>query len=167
MTDGRKPVPSSGRMAASKARLGMVRSTLTAAITGPAARCQRTSTSAIGKASAMAAARAVIDSARCRLAAVSKAPGWSASQARMSPSIRGAPSASHALRRGGAQAPLDVLQRLVGRDRQQRGEHGAGRNLLAEILGDALEDDVAQAAGIDIGGNGGDRDLRDHGDADA
>ena len=58
-------------------------------------------------------------------------------------------------------------QRLVGGDRQQRGQHGAGHDLLAEILGDALEDDVAEPAGIDVGGDGGDRDLRDHGDADA
>src|SRR5882762_808770 len=143
MTDGRKPVPTSGRAAASKSRLGIVRSTLTDAITGPAARCQRTSTSASGRASTRAATRAVSEWARCRLTAVSKACGWSASQARTSPSIRCAPpSASDALRGGGAQAPLDPLQRLVGRDRQQRGENGAGRDLLAEILGDALEDDV-------------------------
>jgi len=56
----------------------------------------------------------------------SKACGWSATQARMSPSIRGAPSASEALRGSGAQAPLDPLQRFVCGDRQQGGEHGAG-----------------------------------------
>src|SRR5207244_13556632 len=61
---------------------------------------------------------------------------------------------------------LDRLQRFVSRDRQQRGHHGASRDLLAEILGDALENDVAQATGIDVGGNGSDCDLRDHSDAE-
>ena len=50
MTAGRKPVPSSGRKTTSKARLGMVRSTLTDAMAAFAQRLQRTSTNANGKA---------------------------------------------------------------------------------------------------------------------
>ena len=51
----------------------------------------------------------------------------------------------------GAQAQLDPPQALVADDREQRGHDRAGHDLLAEILGDALEDDVAEPAGIDEG----------------
>src|SRR5215813_6880809 len=136
------------------ARLGMVRSTLTAAMVGPASRCQRTSSSASGRLIRIAAASAVNERARCWLAAVSTADRFSTSQASTPLGITDAPSASDALRCGGAQAPFDPLQRFVGCDREQGGEKGAHYDLGGEILGDALEDDVAQSAGIDVGRDG-------------
>jgi len=42
---------------------------------------------------------------------------------------------------------FDAPQRLVGHDGQQRRHDRAGHDLLAEVLGDALEDDVAKPAG--------------------
>lgn len=57
-----------------------------------------------------------------------------------------------------AQVFFERREKVIGEKRQCRGEQAAGKNLFRKALVDTLEDDDAQTAGIDVGGDSGDTD---------